>query len=281
MELSLPDIGVVNKVEGFEKVYALNGFEKNRDLLNMRLYKYRKIEDFEASVKSKELVFVSPVLWKDRYERRFLFTDYSKCNFVQNKIRCMCFTTEGAVNEEAGWKCYSDDKNEKCVRLTFKVDKLLHALDKYAIENKAKIYIGEAIYGLDVNEIYSVHKSDSRYNSIFFPKNFNVSNYLSLMLLKRKAFAYENEIRIFIYHEKEIFSEEEKKFVDKENIANKAFLLDKVTVDYKSILSEVRLSPNIESNTELEEIKNKLSKIFKGTINASRLYSSGWQLKKI
>ena len=47
MELSLPDIGVANK-----------------------------IEDFEASAKSKELVFVSPVLWKDRYERRFLFTDY-------------------------------------------------------------------------------------------------------------------------------------------------------------------------------------------------------------
>ena len=66
------------KAEGFENIYFLNGFSSNKNNKERILYRYRPflsaLKDFSAN----KLGFVSPVLWTDKFERRFLFTDYQK-----------------------------------------------------------------------------------------------------------------------------------------------------------------------------------------------------------
>ena len=67
-------------------------------------------------------------------------------------------------------------------------------MEKYAQNNGCKVYVGKAIYLYDRNAILQLHKQDN----VFFPlNNFSIEHYLTLMCLKRKSFAFENEIRVF------------------------------------------------------------------------------------
>lgn len=299
MRIELPEIGVSNILDGFNNVYGLNGFASKLSKVELdktRLYRYVKLEQFKENVKSNELVFVSPVLWEDKYERRFLFTDYSSLNFQQGKIRCMCITNEPYYGEEACWKSYSwkevefvckDGKkeckimrNKEMVRLTFNLGELLSTLDDFFKDSRAKIYIGETIYGLEVIEINNLHREGKKFHDVFFPKKFDVENYLSLMLIKRKAFSYENEIRIFIYYGEEA-GKIEKSRNKKYNEEEKEKLLERIPVTYKNIVSEVRTSPFL-TDVEHENQKNELSKYFsENSIVRSKLYSSGWELKSV
>lgn len=298
MRIELPEIGMSNILDGFNNVYGLNGFASKlskAELDKMRLYRYVNLEQFKENVKFSELVFVSPVLWEDKYETRFLFTDYSSLDFHQRKIRCMCFTNEPYYGEEACWKSYSwkeecdckDGKkecvivrNKEMVRLSFNLGELLSALDDFFKDKRVKIYIGETIYGLEVIEINNLHREGKEFHDVFFPKKFDVENYLSLMLIKRKAFSYENEIRIFIYYGEEA-GKIEKSGNKKYNEEEKEKLLERILVTYKNIVSEVRTSPFL-TDVEHENQKNELSKYFsENSIVRSKLYSSGWELESV
>ncbi len=176
---------------GYKNIYLLNGLSLGSI---SSLYKYMPYSRLVKSIINEELVFVSPKTWIDPFERRFWKTDYTRYNFTQPNIYCMCLTTKSTTNEEAAWKMYVDSK-ERALRITFNVDILLKKLDDYARESDTKIYIGKAIYDFDRTEIIDLHKKEN----IFFPKSvFTLEHYLSLMCLKRKSFEFENEIRIFI-----------------------------------------------------------------------------------
>ncbi len=159
------------------------------------LYKYMPYDRLMDCVANRELVFVSPATWIDPFERRFWKTDYNqKYNYIQPEIACMCLTTKSSTNEEASWKMYADSKS-KALRISFNVKQLLKTLEDYAKKNRCEIYVGKAIYILERKDIVGLHNNVN----VFFPKdNFSLNHYLTLMCLKRKAFAFENEIRIFI-----------------------------------------------------------------------------------
>lgn len=270
MNLNLPPIGTSKKIKGLENVFALNGFSDGLSTLGRKdIYKYMKIDYFKDGIDKKEFVFVSPEEWFDKYERRFLFTKFDNPKYEQKKMRCACFTSDRYWGEEAGWKSYGFGSDGKVVRFKVKFDVLLKFLNEYATKVKAKIYIGEAMYGLAVKEINEIHKIQSPYYKVFFPRDFKDENYLSLMLLKRKAFSYENEIRIFIYYD------------TVETSSTKRPLLEKVPVNYEDIISEIYISPLLdekEKKKEMEDINKRFSNV---KVSESRLYQSGCELASV
>lgn len=181
----------------YERIFMLNGLNLTD---KYPLYKYIPYNRFVSSVKNSELIFVSPITWLDPFERRFWKTKYSSYGFTQPDIACMCLTTKAITNEEAAWKMYADGK-DKLLRVAFIKETLFNILEDYAITNDCYIYVGKAIYDYTHNEIMHLHD----YKNVFFPSgpnSFNIEHYLSLMCLKRKSFAFENEIRIFIVKER-------------------------------------------------------------------------------
>jgi len=152
-------------------------------------------------VQNKELVFVSPEKWRDPFERRFYKTDYRRLGFSRPDIACMCSSSRSSTNEEASWKMYSG-VNDKPLRLSIDYTILCKVLDQYAEDNNCKVYIGNVIYDFMKKEIESLHKPSGKDHATLFPDSFDIEHYLSLMLIKRLSFQFENEVRLFIVREK-------------------------------------------------------------------------------
>lgn len=264
--------GVINiKVEQYQDykhIYMLNGLTLSDDY---PLYKYMPYNRLVSSVNNSELVFVSPETWTDPFERRFWKTDYSRRydGFIQPDIACMCLTTKSTTNEEASWKMYANSQ-EKALRVSFAKKTFFDILEKYAQNNGCKVYIGKAIYLYDRYAILQLHKQ----NNIFFPlNNFSIEHYLTLMCLKRKSFAFENEIRVFIIKEKLNW--------------DKNLIRIPATID-KNLISRIMIGPlnpftnndprkslyNNIQKLEEEVYKEQLNDLIKGcSVQQSQLYT--------
>ena len=75
---------------------------------------------------------------------------------------------------------------------------MLQLLEDYANKNGYEVYIGKVNYEFEKQEIKNLHLTSSKHYAKFFPATMKREHYLSLMLLKRKSFQYENEVRIFL-----------------------------------------------------------------------------------
>lgn len=119
---------------------------------------------------------------------------------------------------------------KKTVRISLEQNKLLQLLDEYAEFNGFEVYIGKVDYSFEKREIKSIYLQSSPYYRDYFPDVMRREHYLSLMLLKRKAFNYENEVRLFLV---------------KDNIHFDENNLLKIPCDYRrsGIISNVMLSP--------------------------------------
>lgn len=261
-------------IDGYQHIYALNGFSVSPK--QNSLYKYMCFEPLVKAVDEKELIFVSPLKWRDPFERRFFQTEYRSRNFVLPQIACMCLTNRSTTNEEASWKMYVNS-NDKALRITYNYKKICDILEQYAATDHCKIYIGKVIYDFDKREIESLHKpsSDDNYKT-FFPQQFDIEHYLSLMLIKRKSFQFENEVRVFIVRD-----------------AGMSFdngLLRIKGVDYKNndLISQIMIAPYEPlpdndtiskfrkklNDTESEEYKKLLVEKIGCTVKQSQLYAN-------
>ena len=106
----------------------------------------------------------------------------------------------------------------------------LDMLDDYADEIGCEVYIGKAQYGFEKKEIMNLYDSRSPYHVLFFPAAMERKHYLSVMTLKRSAFEYENEFRVFLVKDKIPFDNKH---------------LVKIHCDYKlsGLITDVVLSP--------------------------------------
>jgi hypothetical protein len=142
------------------------------------------------------LGFVSPESWYDPYETKYLNTDYTALNgYRQPKIYCFCARMDN-LNEEASWKIYKKE-NEPLLRMSIRTIDLLLAIDQFAKENDCDVYFSKVDYRLKKKEIDELYLPSSPYHSEFF-NNLDDKQYVRIMSLKRWAFNYENEYRIFI-----------------------------------------------------------------------------------
>lgn len=162
------------------------------------IYKYmtlsRVLEILEN--KTHQIGFVSPENWNDPYEIKFLNTDYTVLNgYKQPKIYCFCVRMDN-INEEASWKIYKKE-NEPLLRMTIKTNSFLSSLKDFAQKYECNIYFSKVDYRLSSKEINTLHLPKNPYYHEFFD-DFDDMQYVKLMSLKRRAFSYENEYRIFM-----------------------------------------------------------------------------------
>lgn len=168
---------------------------------NKIIYKYMDLETALICLKNGNLRFSQISKWKDEYEKRFYQADYSALNVSSKctpKLYACCFTTQNT--SEAAWKTYTYQKTglgHICVKFTLNIDALRKALDQYACDNDCLIYDSSMYYRYTDEIIDNLHKKESIYYSRFF-KNFTLESYLTLLSLKRPAFAYEKEVRFFV-----------------------------------------------------------------------------------
>lgn len=258
---------VCTQHKDFKNIYLLNRFE----LENIPLFKYMPLNRFIDNVKNRECVFVSPRTWEDPFERMYLDVDFSSMNFKQPQIFCMCLTCKNLENEAAAWKMYSTNIHSKSVQVCFDTNKFFEKLNAYASLSGKRIYIGHAIYDYSSSEIKNLYKNEKT-NGIFFPTNFSLEHFLSLMCLKRKSFSFENEIRIFLIDDN-----------------NSDFLLKIPYFEYTTeLIKKIKISPlppfsfndsriSIHKKLEDLELENIKKEILENIPNVkiiqSRLYS--------
>lgn len=132
--------------------------------------------------------FVSPTKWQDPFERVF----YEKTLIINDQcydIRCICATYDYVYNEEAAWN--RNDSKEDIVRVSFSFQAFCDLLEKIAINNHCQFYISIADYSQSKDNLIKKNK----------PQYKTIGDYIQQMSFKRKAFAYENEMRIFAIFE--------------------------------------------------------------------------------
>ena len=190
----------IHKYSGFPGCYYLGERNKNRFI-----YKYMDLEAAIVSVATDTMRFVEPILWEDRYEARFYNASYANVvNAVGNTppLLACCFSHE-PVNE-AAWKLYSHAKTglgARCVKL--KINKKAFRDMIVRMNPGYRLYEGVVNYDLDGYQIDNLHRRqypsgmlNDLYDKMF--GSFDLSSYLSLLLIKRPAFRHEQELRYFM-----------------------------------------------------------------------------------
>jgi hypothetical protein len=159
------------------------------------LYKYMPLEFALACVKERYLWLCNPVKWQDPFERKFIEARYKigkkLIDFpIKGQVFCTCMTQ--TQTSEAHWNVYS--REQIGISFKFKREKLLESLENHTTDYD--IYIGSVKY-LKTHEIRRKKLSDIEPIKAITP--FSLSNrdiQTQLLLLKRIAFKYEDEIRI-------------------------------------------------------------------------------------
>ena len=165
------------------------------------LYRYMPLKRFLEIVKENSIAFVSPYLWQDPFEFLFYHPN-TKIGDSYYNVYALCFTVN-STNEEAKWQnsgcnttnnSYLNEKNEDLIiRVKFNLREFCKALAK---DNRERlIYVSHIDYSHKKKEIVSLLNK--------LPKDINKSyksldRYIYSMSIKRKAFTYENEIRMFV-----------------------------------------------------------------------------------
>lgn len=180
----------------------------NCDRIVNTLYKYMPVSRVLDIIEKEphQIGFVSPDLWYDPYETKFLNTDYTMLDgYKQPKIYCFCARMDN-LNEEASWKIYKKE-NEPLLRLSIRTIDFLLSLDKFAREHTCDLYFSKVDYKLKRKEIDGLYLPSSPYFHDYFD-GFNDKQYVRVMSLKRWAFNYENEYRIFVIPKDQMAIEE-------------------------------------------------------------------------
>jgi hypothetical protein len=148
-------------------------------------------------LKNKEITFVSPELWNDPFETKYLKTDYSAIGYIRpEQIYCFCARTDNA-NEEASWNIYSNSQEDPLIRISLRTFHFLEYLKNYSDQHNCKIYYSRVNYDLKAKDIAELYKADNEFHDRYF-NDFTEEKYIQVMSLKRQAFKYENEVRIFL-----------------------------------------------------------------------------------
>jgi len=267
--------------EQFNIIYPVNINPLSGSIFKIRLFKYWSYSRIMELLLNKELVFVSPKLWKDPFEKMYLDTDYTELGFKQPKIYCFCVTT-ALKNEEAAWKIYSVN-NERTLRCSIETNALFEILSQFAYENNFDVYFGNANYKLNAKEISDLQFPYSKYHNTYF-SDFSIEKYLNVMTIKRHAFEYENELRIFMVPNKiENNSEDILRIKIPEDKLQKLF--SGFTIQpFDPVIGEdsVAKLENIKNDFERKEIAKSIKLLYGETkVYSSFLYQDIEPIKKI
>ena len=225
-------------------------------------YKYMTLEAFILSLHNGTWQFAEPTKWNDEYEGRFYhakYDDVDKPVECPPKLFATCIT--GEVASEAAWKVYSHGQGlgSRCVQIKVNMKKLREKLSKQIIKKckggnevvEGTVYEGRVYYDLSDAEIDNeIHSATGAYYHTFFD-GFDREKFLKLLLIKRKAYEYEKETRLFIVPD--AFSP-----INIRRRKGKGETIQ-VIVDWKYIIEEIRIDKKC-SDGEKASIKYALDK---------------------
>ena len=158
------------------------------------VYKYMTLEAFMISLYAKTWRFFEPNKWNDKYEQRFYCANY-KILGAENatpQLFATCVTQK--KNSEAAWKVYSHGQGlcAHCVQLELNIDKLRTEL----ISNGLRIAEMPVEYK-DEKYILNLHNQEKNDDYTKYFTSFSFEKFLKLLTLKRDAYSYEREVRLF------------------------------------------------------------------------------------
>ena len=263
----------------YPHIHKLNGYSIPTD--RDTFFKYIPLERFLSNVNAGQFVFVSPEVWKDPFERLYFNVDCTTHGYDTEDIACLCVTDKSSTNEDASWKAYTD-QGEKAVRLSIDREAFLQMMEDFAAAEGFEVYVGKAQYGFEKKEIIGLHKPTSSYHNLFFPNPMERMHYLSVMTLKRSAFEYENEFRVFLVKKKIDFN---------------GHKIVGIPCDYKKLITGIELCPYPPlpdrnklvhdafqrfHEAESQELKRILTDLLpKCRIRQSRLYDTEGKVEKL
>lgn len=250
---NIPDLTNPEKSNRYHymQVFLDNG-EKTQQFVpkkNKSIFKYMNLETALQCLKNKNIRFVLPTEWPDKFEGRFY---QAKTNFnyppsnsmFPNPVFCCCFTTNRT--SEASWKTYSYEKSglgEHVVQFELDFNALRDEFSKN-VTDQFSIFEGPVFYRLSDYEIKNLHRfGKNKYRIRDFSLNSDVwnvdsSNWLPLLLIKRQQFYYENEIRFFLLANDNRNNHEEY-----------------VSIDWKRVIKQIYIDPKA-SDMEIEILIN-------------------------
>lgn len=218
------------------------------------LHKYMPLEYALKTLNEKKLWFANPTSWKDPFEKRFIEAQYKSksgklSSFAwKDKVFCICMTQ--TATSEAYWNAYSYQQ----IGIEFRVNKRQLYDELQKIQNEYDIYIGKVEYMItsDIKKqpITSIPFSTP------IPKVNSSEWKARLLLLKRVAYKYEDEIRIILV----------KKDKTKEQGINLEYQCENT-----DLIETIILDPSLADNTTMllkEVFENKYN--FKPRLNKSK-----------
>ena len=156
------------------------------------IYRYMPFSVFIKCLCTKTFRFNEPSQWPDQFESRFYNATYSspKNDLIPHKVFAFCTTAERDC--EPSWSIYASNEPTIQIKINLKEAHI-------AVINKPNFV-----------DRYNILQKTQGHDLLF--KNFDLDSYLSLLLLKRMAYSYEDEIRYMIVqqHKEEIDSKDEK-----------------------------------------------------------------------
>lgn len=209
-------------------------------MLYRRVFKYMTIESFLLSLYGRSWRFQEPSKWDDRFEQRFYCANYKIAGAAGNTPQLFATCVTRAKNSEAAWKVYAHGQGlgAHCLQLEIDIVELRSQLN--ATRN---IIIEKQVDYKDERYILDLHKKRSKYYSKYF-SHFSFKNFIDLLTLKREAYTYEQEVRLFAIPDMTISTR---------NKWKKARSLD-IPIDWKKVIKNVRIDKNCSAG-ELKAIQ--------------------------
>ncbi len=229
----------------------------NLDETELKQYVYRTIS-YDRLIElfaTKLNTLVKPSLWEDTFENFILKSklrdetgrqiEYD----IHNRMYGQCWTLE--KSSDAMWRIYSSNKDGIRIRTT--IDQLLDSLCLGTIDRKKCVHcIGKVEYLSETELVKRAKRTFTSHGEITFGKLF------SSLLLKRRAFRHENEVRLM--------------FCDWAEGAGENKLL-RYDIDPHKLITQIMIDPRVSyEKFKLIEQDIRQRTAYQGEIKRSLLY---------
>lgn len=159
-----------------------------------KIFKYMALDVFLTSLYCGTWRFFEPSKWKDKFEQRFYCANYALPTAKGHTPQLFATCVTRSKNSEAAWKVYSNGQGlgAHCLQLELDIIELRKQLraSEFHFEEKLIEYESE-------NKIMNLHKKRKPYYKDYF-SSFTLNSFLRLLSLKREAYSYEEELRLFV-----------------------------------------------------------------------------------
>ncbi len=162
--------------------------------------KYINMDLASTLLRENSIRFSEPTSWPDKYEGRFYLASYESLNVSDEtipKLYAQCFTIKQISEAQTKTYIQTGGLSARAVMFKINLSRFRKAILEKIDTSRRDLYEGLVCYDLKDKEIKELHRKSSKYHNDIV-KDFGLHTYLSLLLIKRKAFDYENEFRFFI-----------------------------------------------------------------------------------